>query len=550
MKITFVNTISIFVTFFFLFGLNLFFPANIYAETLFFDDFEENNISKWSSINGFWDTVQEDSNFWLHANAPSETDYEIQTGDFSWSDYKLNLQLKSISGVDKNIFFRVQPQRSTSLPGHDLPVSYGIHLTNTLIELHKFQTTTRQKILTASVNIPNNSLVTLSVTLKGNSINIFLNNSTEPIISYEDLTDPLLMGRVGIGLITGASGSEALFDNVKIEHLDSNNLPVPDLKQFSVPWANEQYDHANEWSTIPTIQNFGCALTSATMILNYFGHTVDPSSLNNWLNTEKDGYLRNGQLNWLAVSRYSLLFSNASAQPLEFQKYHYTEEKIDTLLSSKLPVILGMTNHFVVVKGKTSNDYVINDPASQITSLTNLITNRQVNLVDVNVFKPTQTDLSYVLLIFDGDKNLTVQDKDKQQLSSNYIYNLEPIQSDFDNTSSYPKALKAFVYPKPDVDEQLDFEISGQGRYTLDSYFYSQTGEVSTNTVSGFLEKNHPHKYRLEINKQKIVRNIKTYFPPRAQFQYSIAPYPRLLTKYISNTQKKYFTSIIHNLFN
>src|SRR5882724_1732348 len=111
---------------------------SVQAMILFQDNFESQSLSNWQIINGSW-TFQTDlqNNHWL-TNTTTNSDSEIQTGDLNWNDYKFSLDLLSIIGVDKNIFFRITGQRSSGLPNHSLPVGYGLHIVGKLVELQKW----------------------------------------------------------------------------------------------------------------------------------------------------------------------------------------------------------------------------------------------------------------------------------------------------------------------------------------------------------------------------------------------------------------------------
>ena len=104
----------------------------------------------------------------------------------------------------------------------------------------------------------------------------------------------------------------------------STDLNVPPLKQISDPWQNQVYDSANLWSPLnPTINRWGCALTSAAMVFQYHGltklpdnTTLDPGTVNAWLKTQLDGYVGNGYVNWLALSRlFSILVYPSDIRP-------------------------------------------------------------------------------------------------------------------------------------------------------------------------------------------------------------------------------------------
>ncbi|MEW6609716.1 MAG: C39 family peptidase, partial [bacterium] len=153
------------------------------------------------------------------------------------------------------------------------------------------------------------------------------------------------------------------------------NLAVPYYSQLdstswngsdSTGWADEVYDSVRPPKN--KIKNLGCALTDLVMVLRFYGVAygadsaeVNPKNLNNWMNGH-EGYQPGGNIYWPKVEEYS------TGQV----RYNYVSTSFDTLdsdLRDKNPVILKVpreysTTHFVVVKGKKTETYKINDPAS------------------------------------------------------------------------------------------------------------------------------------------------------------------------------------------
>lgn len=148
---------------------------------------------------------------------------------------------------------------------------------------------------------------------------------------------------------------------------------VQRLSQGSPLWAANLYDH----SSVYTIQEKGCALTSLSMALNTAGIATlpgglanDPGGLNQFMtNTDTDYF---GQsVYWGPATR------DASGNAL---KFHYSSinsvqnlqgatQYLDTAVCQGSPVIVGVNldqqgtpGHYVVVTGKQGNDYTIADP--------------------------------------------------------------------------------------------------------------------------------------------------------------------------------------------
>ncbi|MEW6087991.1 MAG: C39 family peptidase [bacterium] len=153
------------------------------------------------------------------------------------------------------------------------------------------------------------------------------------------------------------------------------NLAVPYYSQRdttswngynSTGWANEIYDSVSPPNN--KIKNLGCVLTDLVMVLRFYGVAygadsadVNPKNLNIWLNRNK-GYDPGGLIRWYKVEPYS-------SDQVVFNNFANSFDTLDSDLKNGNPVILKVpreysSTHFVVVKGKTTGTYKINDPAS------------------------------------------------------------------------------------------------------------------------------------------------------------------------------------------
>ena len=134
-------------------------------------------------------------------------------------------------------------------------------------------------------------------------------------------------------------------------------LNVPRFAQADARWADDSLG-----STDSTIGGEGCAVSSAAMVLAYYGVNVDPGILNAFL-TNNDGYTPQGWLYW----------EKAAAFAPGKAKHIYEDAPSYYLVDSNLlrgnPVIIrirlrsGIT-HFVVIVGKRGFHYLIQDPGS------------------------------------------------------------------------------------------------------------------------------------------------------------------------------------------
>ena len=152
-------------------------------------------------------------------------------------------------------------------------------------------------------------------------------------------------------------------------------LNVPLIKQCDSRWRADAYDHKTK-TTLSNgrctgcICSDGCALTSAVMVLRYYGITtgidgneVNPGNLNEWLKGH-NGYTRRGGVKWSQITDYS-------GNRVSFIR---TDGRNDAALNNDLcckarPVILNVPTrrgHFVVATGYQCSDtamtWTINDP--------------------------------------------------------------------------------------------------------------------------------------------------------------------------------------------
>src|SRR5512139_309754 len=133
------------------------------------------------------------------------------------------------------------------------------------------------------------------------------------------------------------------------------------LYQNDEKWKNTKLGNSNE-----TIGGWGCLLTSATMMLNGIGYNETPESVNDKM--KKAGGFQ-GAL--FIPSVMPMIWPNVvyrDMQPCESSPAPIAQ--IDAAVAAGRPVILqvdwnkqvGIQTHFVLVKDKKGNDYVLYDP--------------------------------------------------------------------------------------------------------------------------------------------------------------------------------------------
>jgi hypothetical protein len=134
-------------------------------------------------------------------------------------------------------------------------------------------------------------------------------------------------------------------------------LAVPRFAQGDERWGNDSLA-----GTPGTMAQEGCAVSSAAMVLSFYGLQLDPGQLNEFL-IAHDGYTTEGWLRW-----------EKAADFVPGKAKHVYEDLpsfflIDSNLVRGNPVIIrlrlpGGVTHFVVIVGKRGFHYLIQDPGS------------------------------------------------------------------------------------------------------------------------------------------------------------------------------------------
>lgn len=363
------------------------------------------------------------------------------------------------------------------------------------------------------------------------------NTSTNKLIR-KNCCSPLVSWNNHLFLIGGHDGTVPGYYNdvftAKLINEDPQyiSLDVPDLKQYEGGWENDLYGHTKD-----TISDFGCALTSASMVLKFFGHDIDPGELNNWLKKQKDGYLRNNLVNWLAVSRYTIIHESTTSPVLEYSRSLLTIDKILSNLQEKLPTIVKVPGHFVVTKSQTETSYGINDPGySDRNELSTFYPD--IDIKSLNTYTPSQTDLSYMMFV--GDENLKFELFDSLgnpiDITKIQTFLEEPI-NELGGSDTSGEPLSILLFQKPQ-DNKYKLEVTGpEGKYQLDSYLYDLDGNVIYQNLNGYFFDEGKDIYKINYNqdnktfvpyseiykklemarKRNLISNKKIYMAIRAQ---------------------------------
>src|SRR3989339_247547 len=481
-------------------------------------NFEDGVITDWSIKSGNW-SVQDilgSKRFGASIQGICHSSIEAQMGNLNWTNYEINLDMLPTAGTDRNIAFRATSPRTYAF-NLDLPVAYALHMANGFIHLQKFvqktsgdsPTNIEEPQKNNTEGVPSNSITNLKIKLFNTNIKVFVNNKQTPTIDWtDDSLNPYLSGNLALIITTGGDcTSEVWFDNVVVTAIDEAtptptptptatptptpsptptqnpyvSLNVTDLKQYSGGWEDDNYDN-----TSGTIKQFGCALTSTSMVLKYRGHNIYPNTLNNWLKSQSDGYLGNGLVNWLAISRYTYLNKSLSSPALEFRRVLASDSNLMNELNNDRPAILKVPGHFIVAKSQTASSFGINDPGY---SNRPTLASYNGSYSGIYSYRPTFTNLAYILLTLSSDYSLKVYDPDGNEITG-YTYTDEGVDDEGGSQTS-GGSLTVFEYPTPAVGQYTVNVTGPTGPYTIKSYTYDEAGNLTddgptTTTTSSF----------------------------------------------------------------
>ena len=134
-------------------------------------------------------------------------------------------------------------------------------------------------------------------------------------------------------------------------------LSVPNIRQDWEPWRYQNY----AFTTRP-IEMAGCALTSLTMLMNYYGLNSDPQEMNDWLKNN-GGYAGADAIIWsVAVSRVAGLVNLGVIGYPYGADLGYIRSVIDRGFPVLAEVYYKGTSHYVVLTGYNETTFYVNDP--------------------------------------------------------------------------------------------------------------------------------------------------------------------------------------------
>jgi hypothetical protein len=330
-----------------------------------------------------------------------------------------------------------------------------------------------------------------------------------------------------------ATGTDFAVNTVPLYTQEESNYPD---STDTANWANEAYDDALPGTgcgeSTSTIAVCGCAISSVSMWLRYYGITTDtlgnpvnPGNLNAWLEASSSGgYDDEGDLEWGAIQNYasvpgggSIVFASSSFD-YDHEPISTLEGYINPLINSSTPdpVILvednapdgaGTTEHWLVAIASSTYDgtstYAIRDSYWYNTQYLNQPTSTDpgtVNFYNNNIdgiriyydppkpplFNEYHINLPNALMLVDPQGRRTGEDP-----ATGIVYREIPGATYGEDN----KSGELFFSEPPDAQYAL-YILGGQtGTYHLDAWIDNGKGQAPPQRISGNIQAGSMVKY-------------------------------------------------------
>ena len=320
-------------------------------------------------------------------------------------------------------------------------------------------------------------------------------------------------------------------DYIHIESLDED-LPVEHFSQRDPEWENVEYDFSSQRSPLGWrgIGDWGCAMTSAAMVLNYHGFNkgpdgqdTNPYNLNQYLK-DKGEFDDVGGVIWDAFADYTMLAleNNQVSATLPNLEFSYDDFDLDLLredIEATTPGIIEivMDNqgtgtwldddlHFVVAKGIKEDDSILIDDPWDIDETEAILQEKYPGKEYRRIGRllRNHSDISYIWLVLYGQAEVLVEYEgnkmgvDKNGIEYSEIPNAQYFEQGVPANSNDPTVRygdgvgsKVFLLPKPITGEyklifsgndgdKLDFDLhtfarqGGHNRFDIEDTFSCQ----------------------------------------------------------------------------
>lgn len=457
-----------------------------------------------------WQPLRDDGKAWLLLNGQADvylSDPHVITEmvpkdevwQNTWQNLEYELDYIPVSGVDRNISFGVQSSAHW----------YEIHFVEEFFNLVKVKAGQKPFDINHPFRLENGQTYRLKIVFHTGLIQIFVDGRL--IAEEYDASFNNDYGKIGIKVTTGdAYPTHVRFDNIVVREItnDGFKLNVPHLKQNDPLWSEFEYDQAHKWSNDSSFRRWACALTSMVMIMQYHGLTtlpdgelITPLTLNHWLISQPDGYLGEGLVNWIAVTRLTHLISQkwgTSKLEFVFQNERPYASALQELAAGR-PPILHIPGHFLVATGHTGNkqDLFINDPFYNFETFFS----HQVDLESLRTFIPSQTDLSYILIAHTSSTEVRITDLNSQPLSD--LQTTTEFLEASDKTQKGETLTVHYLLKPKDQEFLITLSQPTPQPFSLQIFTYDKTGEVTDLTQRG-MNGSEPLTFKLQYHSDNL----------------------------------------------
>jgi len=292
---------------------------------------------------------------------------------------------------------------------------------------------------------------------------------------------------------------------VDVDYTLSDTIAVPLYKQTSQPWSDDPYGNYPANDTVNTVAKWGCFMTSAAMIIDYWGQRsspqfrTDPGKYNEWMRNNNGYDASNGVI-------HSKVVEYAKANGVQLANTgrlsgssDANNAQVDEYLRTGNPVILGVPGHFVVATGRTTVNgqatYFINDPIEGQTTLYEKYNNRYQSVLLLSGTPADQRNIRISghspieLVVTDGLGRKTGYDPRTNTTWSeipNATYMIDKIAAFGDLSSGQFIESKNLLIFSP-LEDQYEIDVigTGQGSYEVAVNASNWNGSVSQTTSSG-----------------------------------------------------------------
>jgi hypothetical protein len=201
-----------------------------------------------------------------------------------------------------------------------------------------------------------------------------------------------LAGVVPAGAAAPSEGATSSGEHVFVLR---NGAKVPHFSQGDSAWGSRTLGSA------ATISAKGCAITSVSMILKYYGRSVDPKTMDEYLD-DNDGY-SGDSVKWDVAFKCGEVEGGVKFGALTSVTSNF-KATLDQRITDNKPTLArvdygsdddGTYNHFVVIVGRHKDGhYIMNDPASSGG-------NGASDPSDINLIEKTTRKSGYTLVRLD-----------------------------------------------------------------------------------------------------------------------------------------------------